>query len=250
MNNYSCFRINISVNHSYYFLSLCYFFISFNSFSQIESLKSTGIVSKVENSEVLYQSPKEIWRFSNYKTGKNPNKLTFGIRSGLNVSNMNFNKGYSFGYDNLEPVWRSGFQIGLILNIPLNDRFLIAQEYSLSRVRGAFSPVPLYLAIDYLSIPLLLKYHILRNTSIFFGPHFELLIDGFENNQGKVNNISKTTEERSVGLTFGIEILFSNHIFFNGRYMHGLNAIGLWQRNSRREFKYEMFQMSLGYRFQ
>lgn len=177
-------------------------------------------------------------------------KVEYRFRSGLNISNMNFNKGYTVGYDHLSPVWRSGFHFGLSIDIPLSDQLLITQEYVLTRIRGNYVPLSLDLKIDYLSIPVLLKYRFRTNTSIIFGPHFELLIDGTEINQGQVNNISKTTEERSVGITLGLEYFLTDHMFLSGRYMHGLNAIGFWQRNSRREFKFEVFQVSIGYKFQ
>lgn len=184
------------------------------------------------------------------ESGKNMrNRVTYGFRSGLNISNMNFNKGYTTGYDHLSPVWRSGLHLGFVLDIPVNEEISIIQEYILSRVRGKYAPSPLYFVFDYLSIPLLIKYRVLPNILFMVGPQFELLIDGTEKAQGQTSNISKTTEERSVGLVLGLEYGLTNHWFLTGRYIHGINAIGIWQRNSRREFKYEMFQLSAGYKF-
>jgi hypothetical protein len=170
--------------------------------------------------------------------------IAFGIRAGISLSNMNFNKGYKSNAAYINSTWKEGYFAGAAILIPLPKRFSLTQEYVFSRTRGQHSQSEKLYTLDYLSIPLLISYSINQKLSIQTGPQFELLISGKEDLGGKIKDITKLTEERSVGWVLGLQYSVMSRLLLEARFMYGLNAIGINQRNARQEFKYELFQIS------
>lgn len=175
------------------------------------------------------------------------NKISFGIKPGLNLSRMNFNKGYPQNDYPYKQKWRTGFTLGALMDIPLNNKWAIFQEYNFSNIRGDYMPLEASINLNYLSIPIFLRYSIISKFHLISGFQFDLLISGKQIIDGVTENITKSTEERNVGLNLGIQYYISKNIFLEVRVMHGLNSIGLWQREGIKEFKLEALVISGGY---
>lgn len=175
---------------------------------------------------------------------KNENPVRFGYKMGMNLSNMNFNRGYSGVSVPLLQDWKTGYLLGLKMEIPLGGKFSLDQEYLYSRVGGEFQPLASTYVLDYLSLPLLLKYRFYPSFSFMAGPNFDLLIKGREVKSGQNLRITKMTEERNVGLNVGLSYRLAKHIELNVRFIQGINHVGIFQRSGRREFKWEVIQLS------
>jgi|SRR5690554_1197853 len=180
-----------------------------------------------------------------FHQGENKLKtVRFGLKGGINFSNMNFNKGYSGVNVPLEPAWKAGFAFGLVMQVHLSGRLYLIQEYLFSRTRGQYTPLEANYTFDYISTPVLLHYQVSPKFRIAAGPQLELLLQGKEEISGKSTKVTQMTEERSIGATMGLTYLHSEQISLSARFMHGYNHVGIYQRVGRREFKYELVQVS------
>jgi len=175
------------------------------------------------------------------------NKVSFGVKSGINWSKMNFNKGYPLNDYPYKQNWKPGLTMGTFMHIPLNDKWTIHQEYNFTKIRGDYIPLEAAIHLNYISIPILIRYSLMRNLHILTGLQFDLLFTGKQIINEVTEDITKSTEERNVGLNLGVQYFISKNFFVEGRFMHGLNDIGLWQRIGNVEYKHEMIVLSIGY---
>lgn len=174
----------------------------------------------------------------------------FGFQAGVTVSNMNFNLGSTAPDTTIQSAWKPGFIFGFILQIPLSEKFSLQPEYSFTRRYGTNNGIGIDYRLDYLSMPLLLKYLISERFELFAGPQFELLINAQSTNKGKNADITHDVEERSIGIVCGLEVHVAGAFFISGRYFQGLNNIGIYQRSSNvKEFKYQLISLTAGMRF-
>lgn len=171
--------------------------------------------------------------------------VEFGVRVGLNYSNMNFNKGYSSQAIPTESSWKPGFNVGMLLKIRLSKKFYIQQEYVYSLRRGNINSLNTEYIHHYLSLPAILKYNVTSKFIIVAGPQFDLLLKATEGISNKDNDNTNGTESRNIGATAGLEYKFSDFCSLNARFMHGLNHIGVIQLSGTKEFKYELVQLSV-----
>lgn len=171
-------------------------------------------------------------------------KRKFTLKYGVNISNMNFNRGYPHPGALIASSWRSGLMLGLSWQIPLIDRLSIKQEYCLSQMQGAHASWGARYSFIYVSLPLLLKYRLSRKLSLLCGPQFDLLVIAREFEGNRSSDITRKTEARSVGVAGGVGYIFARKIILGVRFMRGLNNIGIPRKFSTTEFKYELVQVS------
>ncbi len=163
---------------------------------------------------------------------------------------MNFNLGSTAPDTTIRSAWKPGFTFGFILQIPISEKFSLQPEYSFTRRYGTDHSIEIDYRLDYLSMPLLLKYKISENFGVFAGPQFELLINAHSINNGQNTDITHVVEERSIGLVFGLEVFISDAVFISGRYFQDFNNIGIYQRSSEvKEFKYQLVSLTAGMKF-
>jgi len=172
--------------------------------------------------------------------------IEIAIKGGGHMVNMNFNKGHSGLNSSLEAIWKSGFLLG---GFPLSNCIYLTQEYLISRVRGRYQPYGADYILDYIALPVLVQIQVRPKLRLATGPQLELLLQGIERNNGKAIKITQLTEERSIGAIVDVNYRHSERLGVNGRFMHGLNHIGLYQRADRREFKFEQVQISIAFGF-
>src|SRR5690606_11011659 len=121
-----------------------------------------------------------------FHQGENKLKqIRFGLKGGINFSNMNFNKGYSGTNFPLDPAWKAGFAFGVVMQVHLSGRLYLIQEYLLSRMRGEYKPFEANYAFDYISFPVLLHYQVSPKFMVAAGPQLEILIQGKEKINGQ-----------------------------------------------------------------
>jgi hypothetical protein len=174
----------------------------------------------------------------------------FGFQAGMNISNMNFNLGSTAPDTTIKSAWKPGFTFGFILQIPLIENFSLEPEFSFARRFGTNNSVGIDYRLDYLSMPLLVKYLISERFDLFAGPQFELLIDAQSINKGEKADITHIVEERCIGIVCGLNVYITSVLFISGRYFQSLNNIGIYQRSSDvKEFKYQLLSLTAGIRF-
>lgn len=173
----------------------------------------------------------------------------FGFQAGVNISNMNFNAGEPAPPVPANPSWKSGFTFGMQLRVPLTKRFLLQPEYSFCERNGSDKSLNINYTIDYFSMPVLFSYLLSGRFNLIAGPQFEITIDARSSENGLSSNITHDVEERGIGILGGLEFTIIKSIFLSGRYLQGLNHVGIGQRSDVKEFKYQVINLTAGIRF-
>ncbi|MEJ7679598.1 MAG: porin family protein [Segetibacter sp.] len=173
----------------------------------------------------------------------------FGVIVGGNVSNMNFNKGIPPPPVVIKAAWKAAITAGFSLQIPLRNKLSIQTEYLYSQVNAEDKSTEIKYFLNYLSMPVLLKYQLYSNIAVIAGPQAGLLITAKKKSVGTSSNMTHDTEERSFGLAAGLEFKVIKDASLNARYVYGLNHIGIGQRSAVKEFKLEQFQLTVSVKF-
>jgi hypothetical protein len=178
-----------------------------------------------------------------------PKFKRFGFKAGVNVSHMNFSRGHNSPALNIVTTWGKEINIGFIVLVPLTDKLFFQPEYSYAQMGGEIKAAKTIYKLNYLSMPLLLKYQLVEHFSLLAGPQFDILLNAKKTIDGNAADITHDTEERSIGVAAGVEYEISNSFTIDARYMQGLNHIGIGQRSDIQEFKYELAQLTACVKF-
>ena len=174
----------------------------------------------------------------------------FGVQVGAAMSNMNFNQNSTAPDGNIKAAWKPGFTFGFLLKLPLSESFSLQPEWSFTRRFGTNNTSGIDYRLDYLSMPLLLKYLISDRFEVLAGPQLELLVDAHSTNNDQNADITHDVEERSIGFVGGLEVHIADAFFISARYFQGFNHIGVYQRSSDvKEFKYQVVSLTAGMNF-
>lgn len=183
------------------------------------------------------------------QSSTDPSFKRFGFRSGANYSHINFAKGVPPPVVPIDTKWVAGINIGFFMVVPITDKLFFQSEYAFAQMGGEEKTSGTVYKMNYLSLPLFIKYQLQEKFSVMAGPQFDLLVKAKETTGGSTTDITHDTEERSIGITGGIEYRITNAVSVCARYMHGFNHIGLGQRSNIQEFKYEMMQLTAAIHF-
>lgn len=176
--------------------------------------------------------------------------MGFAFVAGASASNMNFNKGVPAPAIHIDRTWKTGLSLGFLINVPLAEKLFLQPGYYYVQRNGADKSTSINYLVDYLSLPVLLKYEISPAISVLAGPEASLLISAKQNSNGVKTTITHDFEERSIGATGGIDFLIRNNFLISARFMEGLNHVGIGQRSADvKEFKYESASLSVGIKF-
>jgi len=107
--------------------------------------------------------------------------------------------------------------------------------------------------MNYINIPLLLKYRVANKISLEAGPYIGFLasanvkvkVEGYGSQTDDAKNQLKSTD---FGIGVGMNYEFSDVIFANARYQGGLTEIGDSEAGGN-SVKNSVFQIGLGFRF-
>ena len=174
--------------------------------------------------------------------------VSFGIKAGANISNMNFNKGYPRPAETIGSSWKPGFTAGLFMEVPVFSSLYIQPEYLYSYIQGEHVTHGETYTMHYLSLPVALKCKLGERLAVMAGPQFDILLKASKT-PGAESDITHDTEERNIAALAGLEYKLLNFLSLNARYIHGINHIGIGQRSAVKEFKFEMAQLTAAITF-
>jgi opacity protein-like surface antigen len=198
--------------------------------------------------------------FTNAQTQDQPKSsdVTFGLKGGLNIANMNFSGDYI-------PSTKAvpNFHIGAFVEIGINKKWAFEPEliYSMQGTKFNMKYIEgsdIYdtqntFKLHYLNIPLMFKY---SENNLFFeaGPQIGFLtsaklkseISGIGSGEQDVKEIFKNID---FGLGFGIGYNFSEQFGANLRYNFGLANIAETDPGENTKAKNGVFALSLSYKF-
>jgi len=183
--------------------------------------------------KILLVSTIVIFGLSNSMIAQN---VDFGLKTGLNISNFT---GGDVGKNSL-----FGFHVGGFAEFKLNEKFSLQPELLYS-TQGTEVENLVKIKVDYLAIPLLVKYYLSEKFSIEAGPQASFLVnDKAEFDDSSIPDADIDASSFDFGLNAGLGYNFNSNLFAQVRYNYGITTVG-----ENPDVKNSVFQMSLGYKF-
>ncbi len=192
--------------------------------------------------------------------------LSYGVRVGLNVSNV-FGEPYN-STTGTSKTSKSGFNLGVYALHQLNYKIALQAELFYSQegfnYRNAQNDIDWGIATEtdeskysFLSLPLFFKYNIAKNFYVMGGPQFCYLLSAdrkysFEKGLNGKYGIDAATYDDSANMNkFSIALTpvlgyDLNKISFSARYCIGLSSLGKTQYNMN--LRSEVFSIVVSYR--
>src|SRR6218665_3892667 len=126
----------------------------------------------------------------------------------------------------VESKWKWGYAAGAFLNFPLGNVVSIEPQALYSVVGTKIETSGTQFAnqqLNYLSVPLFIKFHLGEYVALAVGPQFDFLLSAKE----KMSDVKNKDDFKStsIGATGGIEFFPRGPVTIYGRYMHGLTKI-------------------------
>lgn len=175
----------------------------------------------------------------------------FGVKGGANFTNMT-----SDGFDDTNA--RTGFNLGMLAEIPVGDRFSVQPEvlyatHGTDATRSiAGTTYSGEYQLDYIQVPVLAKFYLIDGLAIEAGPSFNFLADEkYDLSSGSVDYEQETDMASSFefGGALGASYKFNNGFFLDGRYVQGFTDAfdsSNWDGDA---VKNNGFQLGVGFEF-
>jgi opacity protein-like surface antigen len=181
-------------------------------------------------------------------------EVKLGAKLGLNLSSLRSDMDFDS---------KIGFNLGVFAEINLSDK-LIFQPELLYSTQGASleesfdsNSFKVTNSVDYLNIPLILKYGVTDKLFLEFGPQLGFLLSGkskYEETYGgetesETEDIKEFTNSIDFGLNFGVSFDIAENIMIGARYNLGVSNIIDEEDSGDEKLQNSVFSLSLGYRF-
>jgi long-subunit fatty acid transport protein len=178
-------------------------------------------------------------------------EVKFGAKVGLNSSNLRGDMDFDS---------KIGFNVGAFAEISLLDKFIFQPELLFSTQGAKFETsdanAAVSIKVNYLNIPLMLKYGVTDKLFLEFGPQLGFLLSGkskFEVTYGgetdsEEEDIKDSSKSFDFGLNFGASFDVAENIMIGARYNLGVSNINDDDRDDDKA-QNAVFYLSLGYRF-
>lgn len=190
-------------------------------------------------------------------------KVKIGVKAGLNISSLAFDE------NEMNSSSRTGFTAGVMVEIPLAKNFSLQPELLYSQQGGKTSFFDSEVTnsnykgtieLNYLNIPLMLKYYVAKGLSVQAGPQIGILLKAnnkYEDNfLGYENHESFNLKDYSTGIdtsvNFGLGYQFKDKFYTDLRYNISYSNVfkdGDANYFINQDMKNRVFQISLGYFF-
>lgn len=181
-------------------------------------------------------------------------QLSVGVKGGLNIASSTDSDTKS----------KPGFYAGVVMELPMNSFIGIQPEVVYSRQGSMHKAegVKMWEKYNYLNIPVLAKFYLLKIFSLEVGPQFGFMLDGkYREKSGGVaieydlNNDHYRTFDLS--LAVGLSVKVTRHMDISARYNIGLTNVnkkyeireGDVVYTQDKKYKNGVFQAGLGFRF-
>tara|TARA_R100001369_G_scaffold49261_1_gene75887 strand:+ start:41100 stop:41720 length:621 start_codon:yes stop_codon:yes gene_type:complete len=156
--------------------------------------------------------------------------VMFGVKGGINSSTFN---GDGFGnFDN--PNSRTSFNLGLLAEIPISDKFSVQPEVLYSGqgydVASRNDANDVEYQLDYINVPVLAKFYLIDGLSLEAGPQIGFLVNSeIDSNPSQDSGDVPLNEDQfnkvDLSLGLGASYKFRGGFFVNARYNYGLSDV-------------------------
>lgn len=160
-------------------------------------------------------------------------RVVFGIKGGGNYSMF-------IGDDSDEFDSKVDFHLGFVALAKLSEKWAIQPEllYTSQGTTITENDIDFDVDVDYLAVPVMLKYYIMDGFSVEAGPQLGLLVND------KLEGRDIDAEIFDLSANFGLGYELNNGIFFQARYNMGFVDVF-----ETLEVNNSVFQLSVGYLF-
>lgn len=164
-----------------------------------------------------------------------------GVKAGLNLANQTFSgNGYT-----TSPSFLPGLHAGVYLTAMLSDHFGLQPELLYSG-QGAKSGSE-KLKMNYINVPVLLRYNVNSIVSFHAGPQFGFLASAKDKVGSNSMDVKDRFKSTDLSVAAGVGIDLPVKLNFNFRFIKGLSDINDID-NSSIEMKNYTLQLSVGYK--
>ena len=165
----------------------------------------------------------------------NAQNVDVGFKAGLNISNLT---GGDADRNNL-----LDFHVGALAEFKITEKISLQPELLYTR-QGSEPQDSLKIKLDYLAIPLMVKYHVSKKFSLEAGPQLSFLVnDKAEFNDSSIPDADVDASSFDFGLKVGCAYKINSNLFAQVRYNYGVTTVV-----ENPDIKNSVFQISLGYK--
>ena len=190
-------------------------------------------------------------------------KVKLGIKAGLNLATLTFDE------SELDSSSKAGFTAGVMVEIPMTKKFSIQPEimYSQQGTKTSFSDSDVTnsnyestIKLNYLNIPVMLKYYVIEGLSVQAGPQIGILLK--TNNKYKDNFLGYDNQESfdlkeyssgiDTSLNVGLGYQFKDKFYTDLRYNISYSNVfkdGDTNHFIDNDMKNRVLQITIGYFF-
>ncbi|WP_431241390.1 porin family protein [Flavobacterium sp. P21] len=192
-------------------------------------------------------------------------KVKLGVKAGLNISSLTFDE------SEIDSSSKSGFTVGLMGEIPLTENFSVQPEllYSQQGMKFSYADADVQnshykstVSLNYINIPVMLKYYVAKGLSLQAGPQVGILLKakneyqdnflGYENYENL--NLKDYSNGVDASVNFGLGYQFKDRFYVDARYnMSYTNVFKDATSNTNyiinSNMKNRVFQVTFGYFF-
>ncbi|MEM6525430.1 MAG: porin family protein [Bacteroidota bacterium] len=172
-------------------------------------------------------------------------QISGGIKAGFNMANQSIEDDRPVP---LSPNNRHSFHVGIFANVPLGGMFSLQPEVLYSQQGSEyriFSEVTD--KIDYINVPLLIRFQPITLISIHAGPHIGFLTSAQSTSEDVSFDVKDIIKKRDFGANFGAQADFKFGLIMGVRYTVGLTDIND-NELSDLDIKNRNFQIYLGFK--
>jgi hypothetical protein len=183
---------------------------------------------------------------------------SFGIKGGVSFSNIIKTDDSNFKTD-----YKTGYNAGVFVNIPIVDRLSFQPEAMFSQKgykqndAGALGTGTLTQTTNWIEIPILAKIEAARGFNIYLGPQVSFLTKTTNKFEGTFTNSEQTTYENDadkfkksiLGGAVGVGFDLTSKVSLNGRYALDFQKNNENGTTSTPQFKNQVWQVGLGIKF-
>ena len=190
-------------------------------------------------------------------------KVKLGVKAGLNISSLTFDE------SELNSSGKTGFTAGLMVDIPMAKNFSIQPEllYSEQGVKSSFSDSDVTnsnyngtIKLNYLNIPVMLKYYVVKGLSLQAGPQIGILLKannkyqdnflGYDNHESF--DLKKYSSSIDTSVNLGLGYQFKDKFYADARY--NISYSNVFKESDvdyfiTNDMKNRVFQLTIGYFF-
>ena len=146
-------------------------------------------------------------------------QVKFGPIAGVNLANVG-------GDESSENAMKIGFHVGGIVEISVNDNFIVAPGIIYS-IKGTQSKInsDFKLNLNYLEIPINAKYKLESGLNFFAGPYIGILMSAKVTDGTTDDDVKEFIQSTDVGLNIGLGFDLESGLGFSAQYGLGLSNL-------------------------